>query len=285
MIDRRSKNVEIFKDTCREIKCSQYLQDVINNSIENQTLFLEAEKNNYEIKNQKRDSRCQVVVSGKRSFEAAESYAKAGKKVAVLNFASATNPGGGVVNGSSAQEESLCRCSTLYQCLNTDFMWDKFYGPHRKADNPVYNDDILLTPDIIVLKSDTNFPEIVPENEWYKVDVITCAAPNLRRRPSNEMNPNAGSKAAKLTVRAYMEIMESRIEHIFKVAETTGADVLILGAFGCGAFRNPPEIVAELFGNAIEKHGDMFESIEFAVFHIDRESVNYEAFSNRFACS
>lgn len=55
-----------------------------------------------------------IVVSGKRTLEASEIYAKQGKRVCVLNFASATNPGGDVVHGSSAQEEAICRCSTLY---------------------------------------------------------------------------------------------------------------------------------------------------------------------------
>ncbi len=74
------------------------------------------------IDDKKYDSRAKIVISHKRTYEAASSYK--GKKVAVLNFASASNPGGGVVKGSSAQEECLCRCSSLYFALNEKKMWD-----------------------------------------------------------------------------------------------------------------------------------------------------------------
>ena len=72
---------------------------------------------------------CRIVVSPKRTLEAAAPYGYAGKKVCVLNFASATNPGGGVTKGSSAQEEAICRCSTLYANLKEQKAWDSFYGP------------------------------------------------------------------------------------------------------------------------------------------------------------
>ena len=103
------------------------------------------------------------------------------------------------MNGSSAQEECICRCTTLYPCLNTQEMWDKFYLPHRKANNPLYNDDSIYTPDVVVFKSDINFPEPLAKEDWWKVNILTCAAPNLRERPSNAMNPNAGTIAAKVT--------------------------------------------------------------------------------------
>lgn len=211
-------------------------------------------------------------------MEASELYAKQGKKVCVLNFASATNPGGGVVHGSSAQEEAICRCSTLYPCLNNKEMWHGFYGPHREADDPLYNDDCIFTPGIKVFKSDTNFPELMQESEWWDVAVITCAAPNLRSVPSNMMNPNAGSKAASVTYEGLRKLLTSRIQRIFEVALRNKADVLILGAFGCGAFRNPPKLVAEVFAEFTEKYRNCFDVIEYAVFHVEHERANYEAF-------
>ena len=130
MIDRRTKNAEIFRDTERRYTTDQALVQAVRQSIESQVFI--AEKSTVVVPAPSKTEKAKVIVSGKRSLEAAESYAKQDKKVCVLNFASATNPGGGVVNGSSAQEECICRCTTLYPCLNTDQMWNKFYKPHRK---------------------------------------------------------------------------------------------------------------------------------------------------------
>ena len=68
MFDRRTKNVEIFRDTCQAIKESKTLQNAVTNSIKEQKLFIEGKDCNYDIKNLKRDAMCRVVVSGKRTF-------------------------------------------------------------------------------------------------------------------------------------------------------------------------------------------------------------------------
>lgn len=244
----------------------------------NSQIFI-AESENVIVPSDYKTEKAKVVVSGKRSLEAAKVYAKQGKKVCVLNFASATNPGGGVVNGSSAQEECICRCTTLYPCLNTDEMWNAFYKPHRKAANPLYNNDCIYTPDVCVFKSDTNFPEALPKDEWWNVNIITCAAPNLRERPSNAMNPYAGDKAAKVTPEELEKLLTSRVRRIFEIVVANENEVLILGAFGCGAFRNPPEIVAKVFNNVMQNYLCYFDTIEYAVYHTEREVVNYEAFN------
>jgi uncharacterized protein (TIGR02452 family) len=251
----------------------------VQQSTNNQVFIAETEKvvvpSAYKIETAK------VVVSCKRSLEAAEVYARQGKKVCVLNFASSTNPGGGVVNGSSAQEECICRCTTLYPCLNTDEMWSEFYKPHRKAANPLYNNDCIYTPDVCVFKSGTNFPEILPKDEWWSVNILTCAAPNLRERPSNAMNPHAGDKATKITPTELEKLLTKRIRRIFEIAVTNGNEVLILGAFGCGAFRNPPEIVAKVFNTVMQDYLCYFDTIEYAVYHTEREVANFEAFKRR----
>lgn len=62
-------------------------------------------------------------------------------------------------------------------------MWEGFYKPHRDAHDPIHNDDIIYTPGVAVFKTDTTAPQLLPESEWYDVDIITCAAPNLRNQP------------------------------------------------------------------------------------------------------
>ena len=279
MFDRREKNVEIFRDTTELMKSYDRLKQSIDEAVKNQKLYLVSDV--IEVPENKK-LECITVVSKKRSFEAASAYAREGKKVAVLNFASATNPGGGVTHGSSAQEECLCRCSTLYPCLAIDVMWQKFYMPHRKTGDPLYNDDCLYTPGVTVFKSDISFPERMEEKDWYQADIITCAAPNLRNIPSNSMNPFAGKDAAKISDRSLYDLHVKRIERIFKAAIANGAEVLILGAFGCGAFCNPPSIVARAFKSVQEKYFRYFETIEYAVFCNGHETENYDAFCREF---
>lgn len=281
-MDRRTKNVNIFKDSVSLMKESIRLQQAIKESVNKQKLYLETE--GITVPESKALS-CKTVISAKRSFEAASTYARAGKKAAVLNFASSTNPGGGVTHGSSAQEECLCRCSTLYPCLNIDMMWNKFYKPHRKAKDPLYNDDCLYTPGVIVFKSDISFPERMEEKDWYQVDVITCAAPNLRNMPRNLRNPFAGKDPADIEDDGLYGLHLRRLERVFRVAAANGAEVLVLGAFGCGAFCNPPAVIARAFKAVQEKYASYFETIEYAVFCGGHETQNHDAFCEVFGAS
>ena len=139
MIDRRTKNAEIFRDTERRYASDPTLIQAIQKSTEAQVFI--SERESVIVPSLHRAGKAKVIVSGKRSLQAAEVYAKQGKKVCVQSFASATNPGGGVVNGSSAQEECRCRCTTLYPCLNNDALWTVFYAPHCKVADPLYNND------------------------------------------------------------------------------------------------------------------------------------------------
>lgn len=275
-MDRRTRNAEIFEDTEKMYRADPDLKQSIQISIDKQIFIPQSTVLGIPTPNKKQPAH--IVVSGARSLEAAEYYAREGKKVCVLNFASATNPGGGVISGSSAQEECICRCTTLFPCLNANVMWDLFYTPHRQANDPLYNDDCIYTPDVTVFKKDIDFPSLLPITEWYKVDIISCAAPNLRSKPSNAMNPHAGDTAANISNDELRGILSSRIRRIFELATCGGADVLVLGAFGCGAFRNPPELVAEVFNDVMTDFLYCFDTIEYAVYHTEREIANFDAF-------
>ena len=219
-----------------------------------------------------------MVVSKKRTYEAAKAYK--GNHVAVHNFASATNPGGGVVNGAGAQEECLCRCSNLYFCLNTPDMWGMFYTPHRAAHDPIHNDDIIYTPDIVVFKTDTDRPELMERDDWYIVDVITCAAPNLREKPSNRYNSGDGTRAVTPSNRELQVIHEKRLRRILDSAVMNHADTVILGAFGCGAFCNEPQVVATAAANVVRDYMYAFKNIEFAVYCRPSDDSNYRVFNS-----
>ena len=275
---RREINAAIFQDTVEFVDGSEKLLDSISRTRHLQQMI--PGDTDIPRRGVEHIHEAEIIVSGKRTLEAASAYQ--GKKTCILNFASATNPGGGVLYGSSAQEESICRCSTLYFCLRTPDLIRDFYKPHIDAGNPLYNDDIIYSPDVQVIKTDTSMPERMNEEDWYPVNVITCAAPNLREHPSNLMNPNAGRAAAQLTEQELRTLLETRIRRIYAVAAAVGNDVLVLGAFGCGAFCNPPELAADVFFQVTQEYRRMFETIEFAVFHTPREMQNYEAFQSRF---
>ena len=197
--------------------------------------------------------------------------------MAVLNFASATNPGGGVKSGSSAQEESLCRCSTLYPTLNQRWLWDQYYLPNREANDPLHTDVCIYSPDVVICKTDESIPQRLPEERFVTVDVLTCAAPNLRPTPGNRHNPDA-SRAASVTRQQLFELHVKRAKHILHVAAASGVDCLVLGAFGCGAFQNDPNVVARAYAVALKEYRHYFDTIEFAIYCREWETENYNAF-------
>ena len=255
MTDYRQINKEVMGNTVLMYENLPELQDAIRYSVAHQFMVKHEDGIRFEERKPQRVTR--QVVSGKRSFEAVKGYP--GKKVAVLNFANNHSVGGAPFS-SGAQEESLCRCSTLLSCLKT--MEHEFYGRHRhlyeshQLDH-MGNDDLIYTPDVVVFKTDERtdviYPKMMYQRDWYKVDVITSAAPELRhgnRCPAD-----------------YEVQITSRIKKIFDVAASQDVDVLILGAWGCGAFKNPADVVARVFLTLLKEYH--FETVEFALASAD----------------
>lgn len=272
---KKEKLVKVFQDT--ESYFSQFEKE-INFSRKNGKIYKEKITSfsfNY-------PEQAKITVSKYKTIESAQFYKKKYPdcKIGILNFSSATNPGGGVLKGSSAQEECICRVSTLYPVLvNSDENKRHFYDYHRNLKSNLYSDRVIYSPDILVFKSDTEFPSILPKKNRIFIDVITCAAPNLNRKPNQDMNPEI-MRFRKPSESELYDIHFSRGEQILSVANENKIDILVLGAFGCGAFRNSPYIVAEAYRSLIEKFFlYSFKEIAFAVFYSNEASKeNYKVF-------
>jgi uncharacterized protein (TIGR02452 family) len=283
MINRQSKLALIFNDTQKHYDTNERLRSAVEHAQAEAQIYLPDEPVQLPAISDAA-SAPKLTISGRRTFEAAKQLLEENPAahVAVLNFASATNPGGGVLHGSSAQEESLCRCSTLYPTLDQRRFWDAYYHPHRAAGDVRYTDACIYTPDVVVFKSDDDYPELLPESEWFEVDVVTCAAPNLWHSFSRARNPLADT-AQTVDDEELYRIHVSRGRRICEVAAAHGVDTLVLGAFGCGAFRNNPQVVARAYRAVLEEMGPYFERVEFAIFCMPgRESENYRAFRDVF---
>lgn len=281
--DKRTKLTEIFRDTLDYINEEEDLYDCIEYS-KRETEIIKADEY-YDLEKPNRAGDIKVTQS--KSLEAAMRYAEdeanSEKLIAVLNFASAVNPGGGVERGSSAQEEDICRCSTLFPVLTQPSLAMNFYEPNRKARNPLHTDDIIYSPDIVIIRSDDDAMDRLDKDEWCKVDIITCAAPDLRPPRPDRFHPNIQPEPINISRDELYELHLSRAQHILNVAAGQDVDILILGAFGCGAFRNDPNVVARAYVDALKEYAQYFDVIEFAVYCSPFDTKNYKAFSDAFA--
>lgn len=269
----RQERIAVFEGTRDLCVHSSFLKEAICASRKEQQIYWEGDVIEY---GQPRFSEPATIhLSAKKTVEAAQPYAAAGKKVCILNFASSVAPGGGVLTGEQAQEESICRVSTLYFALSDPESAGKFYDYHWELIragkmNRRNRDDILYTPGVIVVRDDANGEVMLPEEDWYVMDVITCAAPDLR-----QLGDAAQFSPSLEELRTLHEI---RWRCILCAAAKHRADVLILGAFGCGVFANPPELVVEAFNNVLPEFRRHFETIEFAVYTSRKDAPNYVAF-------
>ncbi|MFF3374754.1 TIGR02452 family protein [Streptomyces sp. NPDC002680] len=204
-------------------------------------------------------------VTGESSLEAAR---RLPGPVAVLNFSSARNPGGGYLNGAQAQEEALCRASALYTCLTAV---REFYDHHRTHRDPFYTDRVIHSPGVPVFRDDRGHLLDTP----YTAGFLTSAAPNagVIRRTSPEREA------------AVPQALASRAERVLEVAAREGYRRLVLGAWGCGVFQNDPRIVAETFRDLLVggRFEGRFERVAFAILDRTRAATTRAAFEHTFA--
>ncbi len=187
--------------------------------------------------------------------------------VAALNFASAKNPGGGFLGGSQAQEESLARSSALYASLSRA---PEYYEPHRTSKSLLYSDSMILSPNCPIFRDDDGRLLDEPTAATF----ITSAAPNLGAMVSRGRSEES----------AVPETFRRRSEYVLALAASQGCRRLVLGAWGCGVFRNDPDLVAEAFAEHLLRGRwvGRFDRVVFSVLDASPSGPTMAAFRRAF---
>lgn len=177
-----------------------------------------------------------------------------GKDPAVLNFASARNPGGGFINGAMAQEESLAASGCLYE---TQLAHEEYYQKNRACKSMMYTDHAIYSPDVVFFR-DGSFRLLVHP---VTASVLTLPAVNM----GQVKRKGEDAKTAEAVMRRRMKLS-------LTIFAKQNCGHLILGAYGCGVFRNDPEQIARWWKELLaEDFPGVFRSVVFAV--LDRSAA------------
>lgn len=196
------------------------------------------------------DALPEIEVTDETTSAAGKRLSESFNDVVVLNFASAKNPGGGFLSGAKAQEEDLARKSGLYSCLIEQ---ETYYTANKRCKSCLYTDHLIYSPRVPFFR-DENFALL---DTPYELSIITSPAPNageeLQKNPKTEDKIQA--------------VVESRSRDILFAAKTNNHHNLVLGAWGCGIFRNDPKVVAQAFLRHL-KHKWFLGAFDHVVFAI-----------------
>ena len=281
---RRRVNIETFDDTLRRIANNKHLHLLTDAATE--ATYIVEEGFFTDAVARFRDTR--ISFEENLTLITAARYAP-NKKTGVLNFANPIEPGGGVLRGADAQEEYLCRASNLYLCLSgknaAPYYADNKRRRDVRSDARIFlaSDKIVYSPGVTVFRKDSGYLPYddikhigVSKQEysdnWFSVDILTCAAPILFEEKTT------------LPEGLIHGIFCKRIRNVFEAAMDNDIEVLVLGAFGCGAFHNPPEIVAAAFHDVLSenRYRNAFSDVVFTVKRTGWHCGNIEAFEKRF---
>lgn len=189
--------------------------------------------------------------------------------LAALNFASARNPGGGFLGGAQAQEEALARSSALYACLCTQQA--TYYEPNRANRSLLYLDSAIFSPGVPFFRDDAG--NLLPQPAL--ASVITAPAPNAGAVQKNQPHDFAKVEPT----------LRRRAEFVLAIAAQEKVERLILGAWGCGVFRNDPVMVARAFSDLLLRGGryaEAFSEVVFAIYDRTTARGTLRAFCEEF---
>jgi uncharacterized protein (TIGR02452 family) len=206
-----------------------------------------------------------IEVTGETTLEAAKRICNenADENPFVLNFANGFQPGGGFLVGAVAQEESLARASSLYTCLTAQI---EMYEFNRLNRTELASDWMIYSPRVPVFRNDdASFLE-----KPYYVTFLTSPAVCVRNFTEKEIEKNAD-----LIYSANRE----RIRKFLWLANKHGHQTLILGAWGCGAFRNNVQDIAGAFNDLLKNEfAKCFERVIFAIYDKTPKQEVYKTF-------
>jgi len=210
--------------------------------------------------------RTEYALTGEKTQEAASRLVQQEgvDDLAVLNFASARKVGGGFLRGAKAQEEDIARSSGLYRCLETQ---PEYYERNRAASSFLYTDHIIYSPRVPWFR--VKDAELLAEP--FQASIITAPAPNAKEH----LQRNPGQR------KVLLECLSRRAGHILALAQARGHGSLLLGAWGCGVFRNDPADVAGVFASHLKsrRFRGCFGRVVFAVFDPMKAQSNYQVFA------
>jgi uncharacterized protein (TIGR02452 family) len=197
------------------------------------------------------------------------------RRVAVLNYANGVERGGGFLHGARAQEEALCRCSTLYAALRAENpATNGFYQDNLLSDSALVRDHILVSPGVLFFRDEQLQLLELP----FSATVLTAAAPDLSWLEHNiGLGKEPASRLDELPA-----LFARRTAYVFAAARAAGCDAIVVGPWGCGAFRNDPVVVADAFAQALLRHADSFVRVVFATWG---PAPNRAAFTARFGAA
>lgn len=274
-MNKREKNQKIAKETLEIIKNGSYqsnkvisIKEDLNNSIQQSILYKPTQTDeillNLKLNN---NHKTIIEIKNESTLSAAKRLKDEGyENVVCLNFASAKNPGGGWLKGSIAQEESLVISSGLYPCIA---QMEEMYNYNKQIKTGLYSDYMIYSPDVVVFRDD-KFNLL---DDFYKVSFITAPAVNaglvMEREPHNK-------KLINIT-------MEKRIEKILALGLLHKNDAIVLGAFGCGVFKNSPYVVANIFKKLLtQKFRNQYKKVVFAIVDRSKNDELIKVFKNTF---
>ncbi len=181
--------------------------------------------------------------------------------IGVLNFASAKNPGGGFLNGAKAQEESITVSSTLYTTL---IAHEQYYKENRANKSMMYLDYGIYSPEVVFFRDEA----FRLTETFVKASVLTLPAVNMGQVLLKGENEEQAKKVMRRRMKLALAIFaEQKAKHI------------ILGAYGCGVFKNDPNMVAMWWKELMnEGMGQYFDTVFYAVLDHSKEQYCIKAF-------